>query len=234
MARLLISSAAAIAMLSLQSSCSPDHAQVSKLATLDGYDHIKFGVSFTDIIGIMGSDLFNPVSVSECAENMPIDGCSLYRREDSSFFTMQAGIPYALELAFSKFDKLFRIGLVYNREGNISKAQCLEVLGRSIDWASKQYGEFKFGYSDKKSMILAKSPEGRKFEIGATDSDFFFGTVDRKYEGKRNIEVMGTFINVDGVPMCSVAVHFNDDAAGSILNRGNVPDTKKIDAVTKK
>lgn len=206
------------------SSCAASEKEATAPQEVDGYNGLIFGASFKDVIGSLGSAPFNPWSVKQCLDNIATEGCVLSGLDDTTYFDMQAGIPYAPVLSFSKFDKLYSITLRYHREGSVKRDQCLEVYERSMDWVREKFGELDVQKKADGASIKRTTPGGIQHLLGVRDDQFFNGMADRKFAGQRKVWLMGTFLAGDGKPMCNVDVSFDDDSLGSSLNAGRAPN----------
>ena len=223
MLRLPIYPLAFSAIATLLVGCTPSETINPAAATIDGYNGLTFGMSFTDVIGKMGHEQFNVAGVKDCFENMATQGCFLSRAEDTTYFDMQEGIPYAPQLVFSKFDKLFDISLVYNREGPIQRGECLDVYERSLDWVQAKYGAMSVPAGRKDQSTNRTTPQGISYKLDTGEDGFFNSSAQHNFTSSREVSVMGTFIVVDRKPMCMVEVSFTDDSLGSVLTKGRIP-----------
>jgi len=180
--------------------------------TIEGYGGFRFGMSLTDALALTRADLFNPAGLSDCFADMPTEGCFLPPSEDTSLFEMKAGIPYSLTLQFSKFDRLTDIQLGYHREGEIDRAQCLEIYERTIDWLAAEYGPIKDSQRLEGDQFENHvTPGGIPHRIGVTEDRFFVGNVERSFAGDRKLWPFATYIEVDGKPYCRVDANFSDE-----------------------
>jgi len=191
----------------------------------EGYGDIKFESTFTQAINTVSSDLFNPASIVACYKDLPLYGCRLNRNTDGAPFEIKEGIPYQLTLSFNQFDKLTDIGLEYHREGGIKKAECLSIHERTLDWATREFGEFRSPQSREPGLEIRKTPLGRPYRVWLSEDGSFvtlpsrpFGgefttTVAKqpivKWDGLRYASLLSTFIVV-GEPICDVQVQLSE------------------------
>jgi len=143
---------------------------------MDGYRDLKLGMSFEDAIGRLDSDLFNPVSLKECFDDLAIRGCGLSPKSDDTIYEMRSGIRYALKLEFNSDDKLTDIELNYHREGGITGSQCRSIFARTVDWASKDYGPLS--YQRTGDRPIAKAPEGNVFATTPGGTKYLYNKPD--------------------------------------------------------
>ena len=212
-----------------------DNSEVD--ATLQGFKDINFGSSFEDAIGSLGHDLFNPYSVKECFDQLPLKGCGLSAATDDDNNTkrpyeMRDGIGYGLGLSFNKRDKLTDISLTYRRETGISGVQCRDIIARTVDWVAKDYGPMRYlPYEDGRSadIIHTKTEGGTSYfynnpgKSGSFVTSFIRLKTEQTREkadgGKRlvetlnrNVTVLGSYIVV-GNGSCNVDVWFREPDA---------------------
>ncbi len=177
---------------------------------IEGYGDVKFGASFTEFIGTHDSSDFNAFGLKHCFEDMATDGCFLSPDEDTTFFDMKDGVPYSLTVEFSTKGKLFHAELGYHREGGITHDQCLSIFERSIDWAQKEFGPLADRHQATGSGFEPRVTRGGvSYRLGVSPGDFFVANVSRTL-GAREVWPFGTFIVVDGNPICRVGVNFTD------------------------
>jgi hypothetical protein len=200
--------------------------------SITGYGSLEFGSSFKNVISDLGGDLFNPVGVSECFKDLPLKGCRLSRNMENTPFEMKGGIPYTLSLAFNKWDKLTDVGLNYDREGDISRADWLQIHERTLDWVSGEYGSIRFSAAAPEAdsqHARRKTARGNLYEVSSRDNQFFVTTPMRtissalptvaekrpitQWNQERYVSILSTFIVVDSKPICSVNVDFSGPEA---------------------
>jgi hypothetical protein len=204
-------------------------ASTPQRAAITGYGPLTFGASFKDVITTLDSDLFNPVSVSECFKDLPLKGCYLSRNSEDIPFEMKEGVPYTLSLSFNKWDKLTDIGLGYDREEDISRADCMQIHERTLDWVSAAYGPMRVsagGSEGENRYVRGKTRRGNLYEVSSLDGGFFVTSPMRtvspnsskaaetrpipEWDQDRYVSILSTFIVVDGKPICNVDVKFSE------------------------
>lgn len=218
-----------VCALYLVAGCTPSGdtaggAEKAGVSQIDGYGPIKFGSSFTATIGELGHSRFNPSGVADCFSNMATDGCFLSPAEETSFYEMKDGIPYSLQLDFSKYDKLFQVSLRYEREGTITRDNCRDVFERTLDWVRREYGDLTPIYNTRDTYTTRRTAGGFQYKLGTGANGFFAAFTERKFEGRRRVAPHAVFIVVDGKRICRIDVDFTDAELGSVLNEGRVPD----------
>lgn len=199
---------------------------------LKGYEGIEFGSSFNDALGSLGGDLFNSAAVSDCFRDLPLRGCYLSRNTEGRPYQIKDGIPYTLSLSFNRFDRLTDIGLKYDREGEISRADCLGIHERTLDWVTREFGPLRFHHQGVEPNIEQErrgTSAGNLYEVGSTANRFFVTAPMRtssatmepgqerrpipEWDNERYVSLISTFIIVDGTPICSVNVDFREPAS---------------------
>lgn len=197
---------------------------------------VALGSSFEDVIGSLQSGLFNPVSLKECFDDLPILGCSLSRNEDAVFMRKN-GIPYALQLSFNRLDKLTDIQVSFRREKQISAAQCKDIMARTVDWTTEQYGALtiepvrrRWSAKERKDVDLQRTPQGHEVAFGKAIDDTGYTSLFHRLARtpfrrarddakapeealERTLNVFSSYIVVGGDPICDVDVSIEEPAA---------------------
>lgn len=192
---------------------------------IDGYAGIKFGASLNEALATFDVRLFNPAGLSDCLKDLPLKGCFLSGDREATPFQIKDGIPYRLTLSFNRLDKLTDIDLNYDREGDISRDQCLEMHERTLDWMVREYGAMRAASSKEGSDEARTTPAKNPYFVG-TGKDGFFVTrpmrtaaniepvvADQpitKWDNRRYTSLLTHFLVVDGKPMCGVNVSFSE------------------------
>jgi len=204
----------------------PAGEQRAERPPLKGYGALNFGSSFTDAIASVGSDRFNPFGFNECLDDLPLKGCFLSPDTDAAPFVIEGGIPYMLMLDFNKYDRLTDIGLKYDREGEITREECLSIHERTLDWATRQFGPFWASAGKEPRITERTTPGSNKYLLGDVPGDNFVTapmrtlssppsvTLQKKpitqWDNERYVSLLSHFIVVDGKPMCGVNLDFNE------------------------
>ena len=183
-----------------------DGEQSSRVAT-DGYDTLKFGMLFEEAIALLRADYFNPASYLSCYERMEIEGCALYRSSSpGAVYARIDGIPYGLNLHFNRKAELFEIGLTYEKEGGISRDECVAIYSRTLDWVSSDYGALRSteaSQNDDTELTPRVTPNGIEHQVYLSADGSFMGMRDVGTQKDAEIFVMGSFIAV-GEGVCRV------------------------------
>lgn len=219
----------------------PPGADNAPAKQIEGYADIKFGLTFTEVVADHSSRL-SSYSLSECLKDLPIKGCFLSNGSESSPFQIREGIPYFLNLSFNKFDKLTDIGLVYDREGGISRADCLSIHERTLDWLARDYGKLYAPTYDP-DVEAQLTPNGNRYLVGGSGKPNFVTMPMRtfpmkptaavlkkpitKWDGNRYVSLLSWYIVTDGEPHCRVTVDFSEP--DSVLRRDYGEDSAPSD-----
>ena len=226
---------AAILAFALLNGCTPNAvannsadakpAEVRATKPIEGFRDLKLGISFEQAIGLTDSQLFNPASTKRCFDDLPLKGCTLFTRDDDAVYEMRNGIPYGLRLSFNRFDHLTDIGLKYQRQTGVAPAQCLLVLGRTVDWVTQEYGSMKdrdLAEADG-TVIMHRSQEGNDFATfkpsaeGSYTSDFLYSGrwqkqivkgVQHWSHPERHVTIFSSYIVIPERTICEVEVTF--------------------------
>lgn len=197
-----------------------------KVKPIDGYEDIKFGQGFNEVMAAHGG-VFDPYYVRSCYKNLAINGCSLSTPRDGPPFQMIDGIPYRLTVRFNKFDKVTDIQLQYIREGSgINGDDCRSIHERTLDWLTRDYGKFYSPNYDLKGAKLSRTPAGNTYFTGPQDESGSWVSIFArtyagvpspevlkkpltKWDGRRYAESFTTFIVASG-NHCEVQAEFSE------------------------
>jgi len=192
---------------------------------INGYAGIEFGTSLSEALGNLDVRLFNSVGLSECLKDLPLKGCFLSGDREAAPFQIKDGIPYRLTLSFNRLDKLTDIDLSYDREGDISRDQCIEMHERTLDWMAREYGEMQAPSTQERLNEARRTPANNSYFIEIGDAGSFVTRPMRttqnaktaaadqpitKWDNRRYASLLTYFIIVDGKPMCGVNVSFRE------------------------
>jgi hypothetical protein len=90
---------------------------------------------------------------------------------DAGPFVIVDGIPLVLSVDFNKSGLATDIAVNYDRKGDVTKAQCLEISDRLLDFATMRYGPFiSANYKTFKHPSLRKTPKGNEYIISNADT----------------------------------------------------------------
>ncbi len=196
-------------------------AGCDKLATaakdpFDGYAGLKFGASLNEALALYPPDLFNPVGLRDCLNDLPIRGCFLPPRSGLSTATSRDGIGYAIQLAFNKYDKLTDITLSFQRETSeeesqfMKKEDCAAITERTVDWLATEFGK-----PDNKQALgdtgkINTTSKGNEFQISDTDGNYFaYGSTELGDD--RRVRLLTAYIKLDrDSTSCRIDIEFAD------------------------
>jgi len=192
---------------------------------INGYAGIEFGTSLNEALATLDVRLFNPAGLRDCLKDLPLKGCFLSGDSEAAPFQIKDGIPYRLTLSFNRLDKLTDVDLNYDREGDISRDQCLEMHERTLDWMVREYGDMRAASSQEGPDEARTSPAKNSYFVGTGKDGFFVTRPMRtaanveptvaeqpitKWDNRRYASLLTYFIVVDGKPMCGVNVSFSE------------------------
>jgi len=200
-------------------------AEKPKTKPIDGYDDIKLGQSFNEVMAAHGEQ-FDPYYVRQCYKDLPINGCWLATPRDGAPFRMIDGIPYRLTVMLNKFDKVTDVELKYSREGNgINGDDCRSIHERTLDWVTRDYGKL-YALGDQGKNKQFRTPAGNTYFSGVPDKSgswvsFFVRTFNGvpsaevmkkpigKWDNNRYVNLITTYIVAAG-RHCDVDVEFSE------------------------
>ncbi|HQS98606.1 MAG: hypothetical protein B7X90_14970 [Novosphingobium sp. 17-62-19] len=192
---------------------------------IEGYAGIKFGTSLNEALASLEVRLFNPASLNECLKDLPLKGCFLSGDREAAPFQIKDGIPYRITLSFNRLDKLTDVDLNYDRDGDISRDQCLEMHERTLDWMVREYGTMRASFSQEGPDEARTTPAKNSYYVGSEKDGFLVTRPMRtaakaepnvanqpitKWDNRRYASLLTHFIVVDGKPMCGVNVSFSE------------------------
>lgn len=213
-----------LCIAAMVSGCGSNASNTTTQKPVEGWQSLKFGSTIEEAMSAFPSVRWNPVSISECYQEMAIQGCGLFPDRENSLTALEDGIMFLPSLKFDKFGKLTSISMEYRTEGNISSEQCEDILQRSVDNAVKKFGSVKWPKpvdSDQAGASMAKTTAGNDYPMWRSkDGSFVGGPMRTHWLGYRNddsrpitewnsiahIWILSSFILVDRKPYCSVSV----------------------------
>ena len=154
-------------------SCSASEAPIEEQKIIEGISGVNLGTNFEELIGTVDFSEFNPVAVTECLRDIATEGCYLSPVDDDTIFMLKNNIPYNVSLSINKLGKVTDINIGYNREGSITRADCISVFERTLDWATQEYGQFapaKFEEPPTEKATFL-SPTKQKYYIENGDAE---------------------------------------------------------------
>lgn len=167
---------------------------------MTGYAGLELNASFEAVLAKIGEDAYRPEDVAKCLAEMPLKGCILVWRSKLVPFERKNGVPYVLDLSFSKWGRLTDIDLVYWRSGGITRSQCLEVHNHSVEWVSREYGP-----------LYNNLPPGAERLVRKSELAIDLSTIPRPASAAANSRSRHNFVAVDTMYMgdeCRVDVGF--------------------------
>jgi len=185
-----------------------------------GWRDYRLGMFYTDTKAADAGMRWDPYTLGQCQDRMAIAGCTLRGADDGGELAMIDGIPFRVALAFNKHGVLTDVQLDYRKSGAITRAQCLDLLGRSYDWLSDQVGGLTNRASPRDKahtvrIVAVRTPAGHMTNIGGPPgsqdyvSSFAFSG---KTEGARRTTpyawIFGSFI-VAGDPHCDINIAYS-------------------------
>ncbi|MBX9897472.1 MAG: hypothetical protein K2Y17_06165 [Qipengyuania sp.] len=165
---------------------------------------------------------FNPYGLKECLEDMPIRGCFLSPENELTTFRRIEGIPYGLQLEFNRLGALTDITLKFTRRrtydddlnpvpATIKKSECSDILERTIDWVTAEYGSLGVNRPKDPKTQAAKTPKGNAYWLqSSTDGSGFVATGEAPMENGRSVGLFAHFLLLDGEPDCALSVSFEE------------------------
>lgn len=116
----------------------------------------------------------------------------------------------------------------------ITKTECSDILTRTVDWISQEYGVLAANRSKGSGDIVTKTAKGNPYWIERTsDEKGYVATGTAKMIGGRSVDLFSNFLVLDGEPDCHIAVSFED--AQQVERRRPKPETQaELDQITGK
>jgi hypothetical protein len=210
-------------MAACHSETNPKPKQPSK-PQIQGYRDIRFGDTFREVLGKTPTGIFEPVSVKDCLENLPLRGCALGGDRDGyREFTVVDGIPYRLSVVFNRHDAATDISLTYKKEGDVSQAECIDIHIRTLNWLLKEYGTFGEDQDNIHFIFQGVVTEGQKKQLNrfASATGFVSGfarTVSAtpdwgkpitRWDKSRYVDLFTYYLDLNG-GICDLEVGFRE------------------------
>lgn len=189
---------------------------------LDGYAGLKLGSTFEEAMLIANPRDFNPYGLKKCLEDMPIKGCILFPESDRTTFQRVQGIPYGLQLEFNRLGALTDITLRFSRrrtfdddlnpvQAKITKAECSDILNRTVDWISADYGPLTPMRPKNSQDQPAKTEKGSSYWVeDSRDKTGFVAIATVKMGDGRSVGLFAHFLLLDRDPDCEIQVSFEE------------------------
>jgi hypothetical protein len=189
---------------------------------LQGYGGLILGSTFEQAMLIASPSDFNSYGYRECLEDMPIRGCFLSPASELSTFRRIGGIPYGLQLDFNRLGALTDITLTFSRgrtydldlnpiRATITKSECQDIVERTVDWVTAEYGQLASEPSDSPDEQLVTTSAGNAYWISSASSrSRFIATGDVSMSEGRRVGIFAHFFLIDGEPDCDISVSFEE------------------------
>lgn len=181
---------------------------------IDGYGNLKFGMSMPDIVSLVGPQRFNSYSLKECVEDIATDGCFLSQKSNTTLYEIKDGIPFALQVGFSKFDKLEDVGLVFHRDEGVSGKECVDIFTRAVGWLEQDFGtlvSWEDTAEKEASLQPIVTPEGTKHRVFDGDSGSVMGDGRVNFEDGSGVFILAFGTRTKGKESCMVNIKFSRD-----------------------
>lgn len=200
-------------------SCDGIGAPDPKVQELAGIDGLTFGMSLTEALSTVPASFFSGLALKQCQETGALYGCLVLPKSDLSTYKTKGGVPYTIQLAFNKFDKLTDIELKYDRrpdyEGagpKLSRDECRSIFERTLTWVREEQGPLSQKKDVESGEVRHDLPGGHSYRSYETGGSIVASLAAAK-AGGRSVDVMLTYIKVDRDPYCSVSVSYEDSRA---------------------
>lgn len=221
-------------------SCAPA-SPAGGAPSIEGFEDLRFGMSFNEAVGLAGPHLFSPYALKKCMIHRVIRGCHLNSIDNLTPYRTIEGVPYTLTLSFNRFDKLTDIDLQFKRstidgEGQrLSEAECLQVLERTVDWVAAKYGPLEEKpRSQEGPSGLRRTVAGKPYFYypGQQSSEGFIAEAFRQMDKGRRVFVLSSYLTIGGHRDCSIGLSLSDVPA---IERWSMDPEKRseFDRITK-
>ena len=209
--------------ISLTASCADagnGSGAVQSERELEGFGGVALGATFEETMAVAPPQLFNPYGLSKCLEEIPMRGCFLSPRDELAAFRRIDGIPYGLNLEFNRFGALTDITLKFTRRrqydgdlnpvaAKITKSECADLIERTIDWVTADYGSLAGDRPKEAGTRDAKTAKGNAYWVQNSDDGSGLMAIGAlKMNRGRSVRVFAHFLVLDGEPDCDISVSF--------------------------
>lgn len=211
-------------------------SEEQKASSIDGYETLKFGMSFAEATGLTGLSRFNPAAVKGCLVDLAVRGCLLTPDNNLVSYASVDGVPYTLGLSFNRFDKLTDISLKYDREmiddpdQKVSLEDCKAIHERTADWLVKDFGPFEL--KKERGVETVKTANGSEYSY-YLDGTTFLASFQKNLADNRRVSLMSHYMILGSNTSCSIDAEFSEPQ--SVERWEMSPDEKKeFDSILKK
>ena len=190
---------------------------------LEGVAGLSFGSDVEDVIRLIGVSNFHPALLGECLNDIPVKGCVLSSNDDATLISIE-GIPLHGNFRFNTKGQLTEIGLSYRREGEITRDQCSEMVGRLIDGIVGEYGRLeKSTFNEGKGVVQRTTKKGTNYRVFEANNGGFLmtsmrtlGRLERadtskpitEWDDQPYVAPSAFFLNGSGTPLCLLTATF--------------------------
>jgi hypothetical protein len=200
----------------------------SSLKPFDGWNSLKFGMSFDEALIAEAGISWDGQSFRECREQIPAKGCKLWADEERSYAPLYAGVSLLPRVQFNLDGVITDVELAKSLK-SMTPAQCEGAHGRVLDQLIKDWGNRKTD-SSKADSLLRKSPGGTTFGRTKGLEGIFVMDIERfnKLPDGREISLLTTYIPKSeySPSRCDIGVYFDGpkNLARAPINTAATPD----------
>jgi hypothetical protein len=214
--RCVILTLAAVLCACSKASQPPAKHDTPKAATslkpFDGWNSLKFGMSFDDAFTAQSGIEWDGQSFRECRDQIPVRGCTLWANDDRSYAPLYAGVALLPRVQFNLDGVITDITLAKSLK-SATPVQCEAAHGRVLDQLIKDWGNRK---TDKPgaASILRRSAGGTIFgRTKGSAGGIFVMNLERFNElpDGRGISLLTTYIPKSeySPSSCDIGVYFD-------------------------
>ena len=221
---------------------SSPRVQAPAQRPITGYGNFHFGMSFEDVLAATNPSEYNAAALHDCLADLPLRGCQLFSDHGQLGSERRDGIPYHRNFFFSRHDRLVEVEIAYEREHDITRDQCFDILGRTLDWANDDLGPLSQRIEPqdgRTSMRQLFTPRGTRFAVYVTPSDSNGGISpfmerpvparrgspgDPAPNNQRNVSLLGIYLGDPSLRNCRITLRVSEPDDRLDYDRGISPE----------
>lgn len=177
----------------------------------DGWNSLKFGMSFDDAFAAESGISWEGMSIRECRDEIPIKGCMLRPDEDRSYSPLFAGVAFLPRLQFNLDGVITQIVLDKELQST-TPAQCEGAHGRVLDQLAKKWGA-RSSNKSRNDLLIKKTPAGANYGRSKSTTEGIFVTDTERFNelaDGREISLLSTFMPKSeySASRCSISIYY--------------------------
>jgi hypothetical protein len=185
---------------------------------------------------------YNQAALHDCLADLALRGCQLFSDHEQLGPERRDGIPYHRNFFFSRHNRLVEVEIAYEREHDITRDQCFDILGRTLDWANDDLGPLSQHMDPQENgtpMRQLFTSRGTRFGVYFTPSDpnggispFMERPVPTRRgspghpvpNNQRNVSLLGIYLGDPSLKHCRITLRISEPDDRLDYDRGIGPE----------